>query len=42
MLELASAIIRGADEDLIDLIYKFVKFSFQVSSLLFCSFNLKH
>lgn len=31
MLELASAIIRGADEDLIDLIYKFVKFSFQVS-----------
>ena len=30
MLELASAIIRGAEEDLIDLIYKFVKVSFQV------------
>ncbi|XP_023521029.1 RRP12-like protein [Cucurbita pepo subsp. pepo] len=31
MLELASAIIRGAEEDLIDLIYKFVKVSFQAS-----------
>ncbi|KAL0555029.1 hypothetical protein IC582_008960 [Cucumis melo] len=31
VLELASAIVRGADEDLIDLIYKFVKFSFQGS-----------
>lgn len=44
MLELAAAIVRGADEDLIDLIYKFVKFSFQVSCLSFFFFlnNFKH
>lgn len=31
IMELASSLVEGAKEDLIDLIYSFIKYNFQVS-----------
>lgn len=38
IMELASSLVEGAKEDLIDLIYRFVKHSFQV----LCSLQMLH